>query len=189
MQFATIKKTVCKKWFAVAASAAAVAGLWFGAAIFHPSVSKAFTLIERTGFIFPEITAQSSERLMLCTNNLTGDGSVNVMIGLLDVADSTHFLAGTSPVSASLDPQRGGCSLLLPAVNQPAATALTAPARTGIPVIFIMGPGANANAGGGGGAGKGLVSSLQLVEADGSVRVLTTPVLMDTVGLPAVQLP
>ena len=38
-----------------------------------------------------------------------------------------------------------------------------------------------------GGAGKGLVSSLQLVGADGSVKLVTTPTYMDGLLLPAVQ--
>jgi len=166
-----------------------MAGIWFGAAaIFRPSVGKAFTLIERTAYVFPEITAGSTEKLMLCTNNLTGDGSVSLLIGLLDVADSTRFLA--TPVSAPLNPQQGGCSLLLPAVQVTAATgALTTPARTGIPVVFIMGGGANAYSVGGGGAGKGLLSSVQLVEADGSVKLITTASLMDGLLVPAVNLP
>ena len=133
-------------------------------------------------FVFPAITAQSNENMMLCTNNLAGDGSVRVLIGLLDVADSTRFVHGTTPITASLDQQKGGCSLLLPAVHPAAAALAPAPARTGIPAIFLTGA---HSAGGGGGAGKGLVSSLQLVAADGSVRFLTTPTLMDGVSLPA----
>jgi hypothetical protein len=182
-----MERTIVRsKWFATASSAVAMAGLWFGVAIFRPSTGKAFTLIERSGFIFPEVTVQGSDKLMLCTNNLTGNGNTQVLIGLLDVADSTRFLAGTSPVSASLNAQQGGCSLLLPAVQTTAG--ILAPVRTGIPVVFIMGGGSN-QSGGGGGAGKGLLSSLQLLSGDGSVRLITTPTLMDGLLLPAVQLP
>ena len=175
-----------KKWFAGGCSAAALAGIWFGTAVFRPSVSKAITAVEMPAFVFPEVTAQSNENLMLCTNNLLGDGSVRVLIGLLDVADSTHFVAGTTFLNTSLDRQKGGCSLLLPAVHPTAGTLAPPPARTGIPVIFVVGPGVSA-AGGGGGAGRGLLSSVQLVEADGSVRLVMSPTLMDRVGLPAVQ--
>ncbi|SPF56246.1 exported hypothetical protein [Candidatus Sulfopaludibacter sp. SbA4] len=166
-----MKRTVLRnKWFAGAVSAAAMAGLWFGAALFRPSAAKAFTLTAMPAWVFPEVTAQTGENLMLCTNNLTGDGTTQAIIAVLDVADSAHYLANTTPLSMPIGPQKGQCSLLLPAVR-------TEGARTGIPVIFVM-PGANI-AGFGGGAGRGLVSSLQLVGADGSVKLVTTPTYMD----------
>jgi hypothetical protein len=53
-------------------------------------------------------------------------------------------------------------------------------------MIFVTGSDESA-AGGGGGAGKGLVSSLQLVGADGSIKLITSPTLLPNVLLPAVQ--
>src|SRR5262249_8849199 len=130
-------------------------------------------------FVFPEITAASNETVVLCTNNLTGEAAVRAVVGMLDVAESTRFLPTTTPVSASIDQQKGGCFVLLPAV-QPNPNGLTPPVMTGIPAMFVTG--ANENT-----AGKGLVSSLQLVGADGSVKLITSPTLLSNVLVPAVQ--
>ena len=182
MRNSTKLKMTIDKCFRAACVAVPVAGLCLGISMMRPTVSRAFTLIERTAFVFPEITAQANENVMVCTNNLTGDGSVRAIIGVLDVADSTRFLPGTSPLVTSLDPRKGGCVLLLPAVHT-AGTLTPPPARTGIPVIFLAGP--ETSNGGGAAMGKGLVSSAQLVEADGSVRVATAPTMVENVALPA----
>lgn len=167
-----MKRTiVCNKWLALA-----LGGVCFGTAMFHPSVSKAFTLIEKPAYLFPEVTTQPGQQLMFCTNNMAGDGSVDVLIGLVSVDDSTHFVAGTQPVTMSLNPEQGGCGLLLP--RKPGGGQDT----TGMPIIVL---GRNVgSATGGGGAGKGLVSSVQLIDADGSVKLVTTPTLMDGVAVP-----
>jgi hypothetical protein len=180
-----MNRLVIRKWLAGGVSVSAAAGLWIGAALVRPSVSKAITAVEMPAYVFPEVTFTSGQKLMVCTNNLLGDGSVRALIGLLDVADSSRLVPGTTTTSVALDAHRGGCALLLPAVR-PTVDALTAvPVTTGIPAVFLIG--LNSASGGGGGAGRGLISSAQVVEADGSVRLLITPTLMERVGLPAVQ--
>jgi len=179
-------KVSANKWLQAVCLIAGLAGVFSVIGMVHPSVGNAFTLIERPALVFPEITAQSNENIVLCTNNMATNASVQAVVGLVDVADSTRFLRGTTPVSASLDPQKGGCFLLLPAIH-PTVDNAVLPARTGTPVIFIGGADANSATGGGGGAAKGLVSSVQLVGADGSVKVVTTPTSIDKMLLPAVQ--
>lgn len=177
----TRRKLSVGKWLGAGCSSAALAGMWMLTAMVHPSVSKAITMVEMPALVFPAVTAQPNESLMLCTNNLFGDGSVRTLIGLLDVADSSRFVRGTTGIPGSLDLRKGGCVVLLPAVMPEVGALAPVPARTGIPVIFVAG--ANANAPG----SKGLVASVQLVTADGSVRHVTTPTMVDRVLLPAVQ--
>ncbi len=180
-----MKTTTRQKCFAAACSAAALGGVWLATAIFHPSVSKAFTIIEKSAYVFPEVTIQPGENMMLCSNNLVGGGSTTMIIAVLDVADSTRLLAGTTPVTVTHNQQQGACSLLLPAVRTAAGTISTSSAMTGIPVMFVI-AGPNA-AGASTVAGPGQLSSVQVVQADGSVRAVVTPTFMNNVLLPAVQ--
>src|SRR5579863_10327392 len=165
-----MKTTTRQKCFAAAFSAAALGGVWLATAIFHPSVSKAFTLIEKPAYVFPEVTVQPGENMMLCSNNLVGGGSTTMIIAVLDVADSTRLLPGTTPMTVTHNQQQGSCSLLLPAVRTAAGTLASSSVMTGIPVMYILG-GPNA-AGASAVAGPGQLSSVQVVQADGSVRVV-----------------
>ena len=172
------------KWLGVGFSTAALAGVCLVTAMVHPQAARAITMVEMPALVFPEITAQANENIMLCVNNLTGDGSVRALIGLLDVADSSRFVRGTTSVPGSFDARKGACVLLLPAVR-PTTDVLAPPAaRTGIPVIYLTGaPSPNGAASV---AGRGLLASVQLVAADGSVRLVVTPTLANGLLLPAI---
>jgi hypothetical protein len=176
-----------RKYVAGAGSVAVLATLWIAASLIRPPASKAITGVEMPAWVFPPIAAAAGQNFMVCANNLTGDGSVRVLIGLLDVADSSRFLPGTTPMSMTLDANKGSCSLLLPAV-QVTTGALVPAVRSGIPAVFYQTGGSTNAAGGGGGAGRGLLASVQLVGPNGTVTMVT-PTLMPNLLLPAVSLP
>jgi hypothetical protein len=183
-----MKLQISRKYFAGAGSLAVLAAAWFGATLLRPQVSKAFTLIEMPAWVFPEITANPGQNIMACANNLGGDGSVDMIIAVLDVADSSKFLAGTTPTRVALNPSKGSCALLLPAVQTTANGDLLPAVRTGIPVIFLGNQAGTHSSGGGGGAGKGILASIQLVGPNGAVTA-TTPTFNPNLLLPAVNLP
>ena len=178
-------KQIARKCFAGAGSVAVLAAAWIGATMLRPPVSKAFTLIEMPATVFPEVSAAAGQNIMVCANNMAGDGSVRALIGLLDVADSTRFVPGTTPTAVSLDVNKGSCALLLPAVQTTVNADIIA-IRTGIPAIFFQ-TGTQAH-GGGGGAGKTFNASVQLVGPNGAITVLP-PAFSANLLLPAVQLP
>jgi hypothetical protein len=104
---------------------------------------------------------------------------VRALIGLLNVADSSTARGPILPVG--LASHQGTCMTL------GAQNPTSVPSRfSAIAIIAIQG--ANAS-GGGGGAGRGLVSSLQLVEADGSVRLVVSPFFAQNVPVPPANLP
>ena len=172
-------------------SLAAIAGL-LAVTILQPMVSKAApTSVEFTAAVFPAITVQRNENVLLCTNNLSSDGALVLLIGLLDVADSSRFALGTQPVQVTLDRHKGACAMLLPVAQN---SVTPAGARTGIPAIFILQGGGSRGFGDGGGAGRvessiPLASSVQLLGMDGSVKAVASPGVRSDVTLPAVQRP
>src|SRR5690349_8834742 len=108
-----MKLQISRKYFAGAGSVALLAAAWIGASLVRPTPSNAFTLIEMPAWVFPEVTANADQNFQVCANNMAGDGSVRMIIGVLDIADSTRFLPGTTPMTVDLNPSRGSCVALL----------------------------------------------------------------------------
>ena len=170
-----MKKTV---WTAVS-STFLLAGVWFGATLVRPQVSKAITAVEMPAFVFPLVSLQGSQTPMLCMNNM-GDGSVRTLIGLLEVADSGRAVSPLLPVT--LAAHQGTC-VNLATGRGPTSAGSTV---TLLPAVFVAAGNDNA-AGGGGGTGKGLVSSLQGRD-DAGTRFVVTPTLMNQVTVPTASL-
>lgn len=107
------------RWLAVAGMVLLLALGWIGIAMVRPPASQAVTMMEMPAFTFNPVEISSTQTGELCTVNW-GDGSINALIGLLDVADTTKAI---SPVqSVELKSHTSTC-VALPAVQRPPTTA------------------------------------------------------------------
>lgn len=166
-----------KKLLAGAAIVTALAMVWVGILMLRPPTSKAFTLIEMPVYSFAPIEVSSNETAEVCSINW-GDGTVNILIGLLMPSDTTK---SASPIhSLEVKPHSSLC-MALPAVQTPATNA-GAPNFI-LPFVAVRNVNGNGNGDGGGERLRTFRVSLQLL--DGGATKFVHPGEL----LPAVQVP
>jgi hypothetical protein len=150
-----------KRTILAGACSALVMGGILTVAMLKPQTSNAFTLNPAGIFVFPQVTVSPGQQAKLCVSNM-GDGSVDALIGLLNVLDTSRT---TSSTSMTFGPHQGTC-ILLPAIRAAgvAGTAPTAEPDTTIAIIAVLTKGK---------AYENLNSSLQIMNPTGTQFVLS----------------
>src|SRR5579864_2590618 len=104
------------RWIAAAGFVVLMAICWVAIMMVKPPTTKAFTLIELPAFVVNPIDISPNQVGELCAVNW-GDGSLNALVGLLDVTNTT---TAASPIqSVELKAHTSQC-FALPAVQRPA---------------------------------------------------------------------
>jgi hypothetical protein len=107
------------KWFAGVALVILLACFWVTVVMIQPLSTHAFTLIEMPTFVFNPVEISATQTAEVCAVNW-GDGSLNILIGLLQPSDTTKSAA---PIQALEVKAHTSMCVALPAIQKPAVTA------------------------------------------------------------------